>query len=97
MTTPSMIERVARAMYAHWAGEESLGEYPDWDSAVTKDEWLASARAAIEAMRSPVETEIRAILTRHFGAGQWRGKYRPKFTPAAREIAALLLPLDTAP
>lgn len=58
MTT--MIERVARALVAATPGTGSVDEHMDPSKGVRDSVWFPLARAAIEAMREPTESQLRA-------------------------------------
>lgn len=72
----------------HWIGCSSCNgrnSHPD----------EAEAIAAWNSRPPADEVQIRAILTKHFSGIPWDSPYRARFTPAAKEIAALQSPIQS--
>lgn len=69
----SMVERVARAMYERqWLAGSLASTIPDWARMPPdfQEQWLRSARAAIEAMKTPTEAMTKAGREFLFGGSR---------------------------
>jgi hypothetical protein len=61
-----MKERMAKALYEHWAAEDFANEYCSWEQLGDKATWLSRAEAGLKSMFGPTHQMI------HAGEA-WRG------------------------